>query len=286
MHRFIDGVKSVYSFPLFEPLEWSILEQAYLRISCAPEDETATKSGVASPVLDIFVDTDFEAAAAESPATTLLGWAECELEVIPGLAHEHKRLIHESRSLHSAFDTFLALADAGERQRAATCFQDPPADEQHEHAPAAEDASRGEGADGAQTRTSPRYEDCTLASESLDAVSPSSSISGAQQAQIAPQSDAARSKSIVKPPESSASSLRGSSRPSYDDLTEQRGITKRERRQELHRAERGLAQFKAFRTASWIRDKLLDGKAGLKRRVIGQLQRKMKAIESEEISHF
>ena len=58
-----------------------------------------------------------------------------------------------------------------------------------------------------------------------------------------------------------------------------------DRRRELHRQHRGLAQFKLFRSASWIKDLSKEGAVKARRRFNAQ-SRALPKIESEKVSHF
>ena len=251
LNQIVDGERSMFRLPLFRLTDWTALEQAYLTKSCMPQSEACDLDLLAYPMP---VLRDLAAQRPEDLASRIhpIGWLELDVAFMPGITTLHRSLVPGNRDLRNAYKSFLALSDFGLRPRRA---QRP-----------------GEWQSVESTAPSePELEEEPAADEST----------------LAPTSDAKISHygSIDNLMSSRIENIEQRRAQALGAEFEDDELKPADRRRELHRQHRGLAQFKLFRSASWIKDLSKEGAVKARRRFNAQ-SRALPKIESEKVSHF
>ncbi|WFD34515.1 hypothetical protein MCUN1_001356 [Malassezia cuniculi] len=313
LDRLIDGERTIMRLPFYRRTDWLAMEQAYLTQSCVPQSDACDDGKLAEtmPVLD-----DIASFNPQSLATRLrpIGWMEMDVAFMPGITNLHRSLVPGDRNLRTAYKSFLALADFGMRPRRAqrpdevsgdwqtmTTNADDESVTERDDGNDDDDENVDDDRDGDEVYAVPQHN-----SADDDGLERTSSIQSDRRAGNM-QTRAEVSADDYEGSEYSSttdSRLRGrSSHGSLDQLLASRmeeisgrrahspgwefddECSPTERRHELHRQHRGLAQFKLFRSASWVKGLTKDG-AVIARRRLKSKHSPSPRIESEKVSHF
>lgn len=261
LNHLVDGERKLLKLPLFKRADWLAMEQAYLAQSCLRESQACDEGSLAQtmPVLENTVDFDPGQLSARLEP---IGTVEVDIAFMPGITSLHRSLVPGNRNLRTAYKSFLALSDFGLLPRRAQRPEEVTEDWQtvtthngEEPDQTLESEADGEGHGTASDAELGHYLRTMSSHGSFDPLLSS------------------RMDNLTK---RRASSLNWE----FDE-----DCSPAERRRELHRQHRGLAQFKLFRSASWVKGLTQDG-AVIARRRLKQKNRTVPRVESEKISHF
>ncbi|CBQ69749.1 conserved hypothetical protein [Sporisorium reilianum SRZ2] len=265
LNRVSDEARIQRRLRLFDTSEWDKVEQDVLRATSDPEllqtDDGPVRAKLL-PVLEELCRTGAATISDEAVRAAKLrtvGWVEIDLIFHRGIAPEHRSCTAGDSEMRFAFDTYMALLDAGERARPRTL---------------ATERLRAGNAAGTGARPGTHSRTASHAS--------AQGVPSEEPGQLGDDANSGDDDSLY------ALSL---TETELDRLAEEEGDSdspegRRARARALHRNQRGAAQIKGFRTLTWMKTNAEDGVAKMKRQFGNKQSKRIGKMEAEGISHF
>ena len=287
MNRLDDDKLTLRRVPLFETSNWQRFEQDMLKawtntdqlLSPNPVEETGPQILPALEELCQQGSRDLPVDVLSEGHIKRVGWLEVDLILHSGIGPEHRSCVAGDSEMRFAYETYMALQDAGERARPKSVSSEKWRRSQISEA----DFGMVESSSQPSLKVDTSVADpaVKLGHRRMESLQGSMGVMDSDREVRASMDGTDGDGMSLRAVSETGSDLDDEEARSFMDSPEGRVA----RQRALHRQHQGAAQIKGFRTLSWLKTNAEDGVGRVKRQFDKQSKRIGK-MESEGVSHF